>query len=31
MEIDESIKIGNSDSIKATKVGNSKCDLTQID
>jgi hypothetical protein len=29
-EIDESIKIGNSDSMKANKIGNSKCEVTQI-
>jgi hypothetical protein len=29
-EIDESIKIGNSDSMKATKIGNLKCEVTQI-
>jgi hypothetical protein len=30
-EIDESIKIGNGDSMKATKIGNLKCEVTQID
>jgi hypothetical protein len=29
-EIDESIKIRNDDSMKATKVGNLKCEVTQI-
>jgi hypothetical protein len=29
-EIDESIKIGNGDSMKATKIGNLKCEVTQI-
>jgi hypothetical protein len=29
-EIDESIKIGNGDSMKATKIGNLKCEMTQI-
>jgi hypothetical protein len=28
-EIDESIKIGNGHSMKATKIGNLKCELTQ--
>jgi hypothetical protein len=30
-EIDESIKIGNGDSMKATEIGNLKCEVTQID
>jgi hypothetical protein len=30
-EIDESIKIGNSDSMKAIKIGNLKCEVTQTD
>jgi hypothetical protein len=30
-EVDESIKIGNSDSMKSIKIGNLKCDVTQID
>jgi hypothetical protein len=29
-EIDESIKIGNGDSMKATKIGNLKCEVIQI-
>jgi hypothetical protein len=29
-EIDESIKIGNGDSMKSTKIRNSKCEVTQI-
>ena len=29
-EIDESIKIGNGDLMKATKIGNLKCEVTQI-
>jgi hypothetical protein len=29
-EIDESIKIGNGDSMKAIKIGNLKCEVTQI-
>jgi hypothetical protein len=29
-EIDESIKIGNGDLVKATKIGNLKCEVTQI-
>jgi hypothetical protein len=29
-EINESIKIGNGDSMKATKIGNLKCEVTQI-
>jgi hypothetical protein len=29
-EINESIKIGNGDLMKATKIGNSKCEVTQI-
>jgi hypothetical protein len=29
-EIDESIKIGNSDSMKSTKIGNLKCEVTQV-
>jgi hypothetical protein len=29
-EIDESIKIGNGDSMKATEIGNLKCEVTQI-
>jgi hypothetical protein len=29
-EIDESIKIGNGDSMRATKIGNLKCEVTQI-
>jgi hypothetical protein len=29
-EIDESIKIGNDDPIKLTKIGNLKCEVTQI-
>jgi hypothetical protein len=29
-EISESIKIGNGDSMKATKIGNLKCEVTQI-
>jgi hypothetical protein len=30
-EIDESIKIGNGDSMKATKIGNLKCEVSKID
>jgi hypothetical protein len=30
MEINELIKIGNGDSIKSTKIGNLKCELTQV-
>jgi hypothetical protein len=30
-EIDESIEIGNGDSVKAIKIGNLKCEVTQID
>jgi hypothetical protein len=30
IEINESIKIGNGDLMKATKIGNSKCEVTQI-
>jgi hypothetical protein len=30
-EINELIKIGNSDSMKSTKIGNLKCEVTQID
>jgi hypothetical protein len=29
-EIDESIKIGNGDSMKSTKIGNLKCEVTQV-
>jgi hypothetical protein len=29
-EIDESIKIGNGNSMKSTKIGNLKCEVTQI-
>jgi hypothetical protein len=29
-KIDESIKIGNGDSMKSTKIGNLKCEVTQI-
>jgi hypothetical protein len=29
-EIDESIKIGNANSMKSTKIGNLKCEVTQI-
>jgi hypothetical protein len=29
-EIDESIKIGSGDSMKSTKIGNLKCEMTQI-
>jgi hypothetical protein len=29
-EINESIKIGNGDSMKATKIGNLKCEVTKI-
>jgi hypothetical protein len=29
-EINELMKIGNGDSMKATKIGNSKCEVTQI-
>jgi hypothetical protein len=29
-EIKKSIKIGNGDSMKATKIGNLKCEVTQI-
>jgi hypothetical protein len=29
-EIDESIKIGNGDLMKATKIGNLKCEVNQI-
>jgi hypothetical protein len=29
-EIDESIKIGNGNSIKSTKIGNLKCEVTQV-
>jgi hypothetical protein len=29
-EIDESIKIGNGDSMKSTKIGNLKCEVNQI-
>jgi hypothetical protein len=30
-DINQSVKIGNSDSMKAVKIGNSKCEITQID
>jgi len=30
-DIDESIKIGNGDTMRATKVGNLKCEVTQLD
>jgi uncharacterized protein YbcI len=29
-EVDESIKIGNGDSIKSTKIRNLKCEVTQV-
>jgi hypothetical protein len=29
-EIDESIKIGNRNSMKSTKIGNLKCEMTQV-
>jgi hypothetical protein len=29
-EIDESIKIGNGNSLKSTKIGNLKCEVTQV-
>jgi hypothetical protein len=29
-ESDESVKIGNDDSMKATKIRNLKCEVTQI-
>jgi hypothetical protein len=29
-EIDESIKIGNGDSMKSSKIGNLNCEVTQV-
>jgi hypothetical protein len=29
-EIDESVKVRNGDSMKSTKIGNLKCEMTQV-